>query len=243
MIDLKDEIIQERITKIFGEYDQDKFRILHELISRNAVWPNLESEKGKSLLFIGINPSYDGKPVIPRGYEIQEVVKVRKGHYGQFNKMAQDVELGDKWTCLDLFYYREGNQTVINKLIEDKAGKGLDFICDQLRLTQEIIECLEPKIIIVSNASIRRFFGIDAKEKDGKINEVWMGYVFDPIDTEKGIYKIIGIHSNSVSKDTLSKTRLKDTLVIFSRSFLYMPRTKRENLKEQLMKYRNELKF
>jgi hypothetical protein len=220
MKEVTDAVIKTRLSTIFSEntiYYKDES--LRSLIDKLPVWSNLDHFKSGNIIFAGINPSYNGEPIFLGGYDVSMAIQDRKGHYGQFSKTMLSADQSAKWTTLDLFYYREGDQTIVNRLM--KSELGLAFLCEQLKLTQEILEVLKPAIIVVSNASAKRFFGINKNKEETK--DVWMGYNFESVDPENNVYKITGLSEKSISFKTLSTTALIGTFVIFSRSFLYMP--------------------
>jgi hypothetical protein len=116
-----------------------------------------------------------------------------------------------------------------------KDENGLQFICDQLKITQSIIENLRPEVIVVCNNGTRKFFGID-KERDaeGKTYNIWMGYEFE-FDDKFGVDVITGLHPDSIKKGT-KNTSLNGVPVIFASTLTYMDASSRNRLEWQLRK-------
>lgn len=165
------------------------------------------------ILFTGINPYYD---------------EARKGDDISFRLMNVDGRsrwriikdlLGDllpKTAYLDLFPLKETIPESLGKLMP------LELKVDLLRIAQEEIERINPKLIIVGNRTSRSYWGATQKTS-------WMGYKFEEVESpllKKNIpiYKIVGLRED---EDTISSvTDLQGTVVVFSSLSPYYPKEK-----------------
>ena len=235
-----DSEIQSRLEGIFRDYPLKANAILSEIVNRGFVFPKLRYDK--EVLFVGINPSFRGKKEqpTPPDYNLfaEYADKKNDRHFGHFFKLAHNSEIDDKWSYLDLFYFREGHQEKIETFIQDKEGKS--FICAQLQLTFDIMNSLAPKVIVVCNNRIHDFFGRHMKDKNGEKTNVWMGFKFEKSATP-GIETIKEIESDFIKIDD-SSLQLRGSSVIFSSSLStkFMGkedrRVKAENLKQEIQR-------
>lgn len=135
-----------------------------------------------------------------------------------------NINLLDRFDYLDLFHFREQNQSKLSKEIlmkgkDDNEG-GKDFIVDELNLTQHIIEdIIQPRLILVKNKESWAYWG---KLKDDGL--IWMGYEFDKIKDyisgELELYKITGLINTDkrIAQEFNSEnTCLKGCYVLFAR--------------------------
>jgi len=232
------EEIPSHLDAIFKEYSQKAKGHLLEVVERGWAFPKLRY--GKELLFVGINPSFrdnkDRPGNLPYDLFIKENQVTKDRHFSHFFELADSLNAGDNWTYLDLFYFREKHQEIIESFIQDAEGK--NFICAQLQLTFDIMNSLAPKVIVVCNARIHDFFGRNIKgEMDAKRN-VWMGFKFEKNEST-GIERIKEIESDFIKVDVTS-FQLKGTSVIFSSSLStkYMrneeKKERAENLKQKI---------
>lgn len=139
-----------RINKKFGNqieriWNDKKFENI-EIKSRGfAVQDDI---KQNALMFIGINPSYDGNP---------ECIYYENSHgethkyFKKFIDISLSVEMD--WTHLDLLFLRETSQNVVKALSKSQIGHG--FIDEQLKVSKKIIELAKPKILVVNNTHAR----------------------------------------------------------------------------------------
>ena len=93
------------------------------------------------------------------------------------------------WTYIDLFNFRETDQNKIKYFINND----LDFIVEHLKLTNEIINEINPEVIVVCNSGASNFFGIN--EKQGK--NVWLGFDFY-FNEDFGVEIMNGIKKESI---------------------------------------------
>jgi hypothetical protein len=163
------------------------------LLGRGFVFEFDENQKDIDILFVGINPSYGGDKSEGKFYSKKDVETLN--YFRPFNNIIK--ELDDKridfknltWSHLDMLVFRETQQSFIkNQLL--KTEEGIQFIDKQLIISKQILEYLNPKIIVVSNTAARHFLGRDKYAKKGKEFGVWMGYDFE-FDYNLGTDKII----------------------------------------------------
>jgi hypothetical protein len=194
-----------------------------KIVNRGFAFPLYEK---KDVLFVGINPSYKkGDESACLEYDIKIAVRDYPRYFRKFQDIADLSNIKDNWTYLDLFYFRETSQNTIYEIM--KQEDGLSFLCEQLKLTMEVIEFIQPKIIVVCNKGAKQFFGIDKKlNSKRELVNIWMGYDFK----SSGESEIItGINHQSILgyKDT----KLKGTSVVFSNSITrYTNAAKRKSI-------------
>jgi hypothetical protein len=125
-----------------------------------------------------------------------------------------NIDFRKKTGYLDILYFREKNQLTLKKDILPNPN-GIQFIADQLNLTQHLIEeVIKPKIIIVKNKESSAYWG-----KFAGNGIIWMGYDLEFIEnTIKGdLYKIKGlINSELRIASEIETTNLKNTIVLFT---------------------------
>ncbi|WP_299665223.1 hypothetical protein [uncultured Polaribacter sp.] len=155
-------------SNIFSDAEKEyrRYPLLPEKVYKNK------------LLFIGINPSFTKGSTIPEKDKNNDI-----GFYSeQLDQSKKDIPYFEKikevanfckteWTHLDLFFLRETNQKIIEKL----SLENIEFLNAQLRISFEIIEKSEPKLIIVSNAFASEFFG-KMKAKHHLLNNIWRSF-------------------------------------------------------------------
>ena len=159
--------------------------------------------KKNAILFIGMNPAFSKKR---KETEIEfypilsdEIIDIT--YFEKYKKIASYCDNAD-WTHLDLFFLRETNQEIVEKLSYDE--KGISFLQAQLDISFEIINKAMPKIIVVSNSLATEFFG-KKKQKHSSFDKIWLGF---NLDFEKDFNKEIGTYKIQISG--------KDTPIIFS---------------------------
>lgn len=179
----------------------------NEILKRGASY--CENLYQRDILIVGFNPMDNGETNLCTSFTIPQT---NVGYWGAVNKII----LGhtDKATYIDLFTYREND-----------LGKGLksiisnhrliDYVVEQVSITQEIIEdIIQPKVIVILNQEAWAFFG----RVPGL---TWMGYNFSSITTCKG-YDVCYIRGFSnatdrIAQDTRKMTNLSNTIVIFAK--------------------------
>ena len=141
-----------------------------------------------SLMFIGINPSYNG---ISESFFYNNLNNEIHPYFRKFQEISEIVDI--PWTHFDLLFVRETQQNEIEKIYSQQNG--LDFIYKQLEISKQVIELARPKIIVVNNSLARKYLGLD---KNIERNEnIWMNFTFD-FDPNIGTYLI----SEGVLKNT-----------------------------------------
>jgi hypothetical protein len=176
-----EKIIKDRLESIWKEF----FNLDESLMKRRFVAPKTVTKN--SIMFLGINPSYDPeKDNGPGFYEIKN-----EGYFKKFDeiggKLVRKYQRHDiVWTHIDLLYFRETNQKEIDKFIYNNTP-GQKFLYDQLMLSKELLEMATPKIIVASNTKVRQLLGFNKKVE--KNEDVWIGYDFK-FDDSIGTYRI-----------------------------------------------------
>ena len=179
------------------------------------------------LLITGINPSF--RPQIdneklPDEYRhgparANFFLTKYDNYWGPLSKMIDD-ELKERFDYLDIFHFWERDQNKLRKEILSRGESGIQFIADELNLTQHIIEdMIQPRLIVVKNKESWAYWG---KLKDEGL--IWMGYEFekikDYIPGEIELFRITGlINSNKrIAQEFNSEnTHLKGCFVLFTK--------------------------
>jgi hypothetical protein len=126
-------------------WEDDRFNSIEIKERGFAVQNEIEQH---SLLFVGINPSFDNKPgCIFYDNSHGEIHK----YFKKFIEISSEVKL--VWSHIDLLFVRETDQKVIKNL--GRVINGNDFIDEQLKISKSIIELAKPSIIVVNNTYAR----------------------------------------------------------------------------------------
>lgn len=173
--------------KIEEIWNNDKFKEI-EIIKRGyAIQDEIYTN---SLMFIGINPSYDNNPN-RFFYNFHQSEYQIHPYFSKFQKISEQVDI--PWTHFDLLFVRETKQSEIEKLYT--LPNGVEFISKQLEISKKVIELARPKIIIVNNTLARKYFGLDKNLE--KNENIWMDFNFE-FDDKIGTYLITdGILKNT----------------------------------------------
>lgn len=147
----------------------------------------------EAILFIGINPAFSKsrkEEVISKEIEFYQIIAEDTKDITYFEKFKDIAKYcnNSAWSHLDLFFIRETNQELIEKLSYDNV----DFLQAQLDISFDIINEAAPKVIVVSNSLASEFFG-KRKQKHLFFEKIWLGFDLDfekDFDTEIGTYKI-----------------------------------------------------
>lgn len=219
---LNEEYFIEKYSKVFNKYSNSEFR---ELINRGFLFQYDENIVKPDVLFIGINPSYEkGSIKETKGYRKDQVKSI--GYFNAFHKIESQLYDEYKrlisWTHLDLCVFRETNQSFITSDLLKREGTA-SFIYEQLKISQELLHKIKPKLIVVSNTLARRFLGYEANNGQN----VWLGYTFE-FDKNLGTPRV------------KSKDKLNDTPVFFS-SMLSGQRSLDIGSKDRLVWHINEV--
>ncbi len=187
-----------KYQKIWDEYTDSKINKPtpeneDNLLERGFVFQFDEGQKDIDVLFVGINPSYTNNKHETTCYRKEDVESI--SYFKSFNNIIEEIEQNDNitmnliWTHLDLLVFRETQQSFIKSRLL-RTEEGCQFVYKQLIISKQIIEYLNPKIIVVSNTAARHFLGKDKFERNGKKYGVWLGYDFE-FDNDFGTDKII----------------------------------------------------
>ncbi|MDY0144351.1 MAG: hypothetical protein RBR97_20915 [Bacteroidales bacterium] len=165
------------------------------------------SVKKGGILFIGINPSYTIKDgTLPKEtvefYSDPSLNQIDIQYFAKFKEIA-DYCNSYVWSHLDLLFIRETDQNVIKGLTNHKQG--IDFINAQLIISFEIINNVQPDIIVVTNALATEFFGKKKKIHFDKFDKIWLGH---DLDFEKDFDEVIGTYKIAIGN--------RETPIIFS---------------------------
>lgn len=191
--------------------------------------PSLVKDRGymfadnvqKDILITGFNPSFrEGEPIGVLHGPISEIWYKEKydNYWGPIKKMINDddIDLRSQTDYLDIFYFREQEQSFLNDKILGSPN-GIRFVVDQLNLTMHVIEdIVKPKLLIIKNKESWAYFGKLFDEKGW----VWMGYKFEHIQdmTCGELCRISGlIDSKERIAPEFQKTNLVGSFVLFTK--------------------------
>ena len=192
------------------------------------------NEEQKDILITGINPSFRKDASLKScNFDFKVIATDEKYdvYWSSLKKMVADREYNVDYlpvtAYLDIFYFRETDQNILkNNILSNEYG--INFIIDQIQLTQEIVEkIVQPKLIIVKNRESAAYWG-----KFAERGIYWMGYDLERVETfESGeLFKIIGLcDTEQRVYNKLKETKLVNSLVFFTNHFRYMPKLKRPN--------------
>ncbi len=158
---------------------------------------------------------------------VHDAVKGYAPYFRVFHTLAEAAKCGDSWTYMDLFYHRETDRNEVNGLLSSEIG--VNFLCDQLILSQGVLEYAKPKLIVVCNARAADFFGVNRTEQG---NNTWMGYDF-VFDESCGLHRIRGLHPERINKE-MTHTQLENVAVCFTSTLKYMDKFSKDRLAWQL---------
>lgn len=208
--------LKEIWAKYKGKFESDEVSCL---IDRGYVYATPQRD---NVLVTGINPSFlQSEENKPNTYTYEEAVNP---YYSRIRNVID--------CCfpvyLDLFYFRNSEQSVIAKILKEKNG--IEFLADQLAVTKETIEWIQPTIIIVLNKGSWTFYGKNP-------TSVWMGYEFQKEkDMEGGeLHRIVGFRdSNEIIAPEIKETNLVGTYVYFSRSLNRMKKVDSDKVRNDI---------
>jgi hypothetical protein len=150
--------------------------------------------KTDSILFIGINPSYN-IGVSHKAYHNSFYSLNQQGENHRYFKKFEDIaeHTTSNWSHIDLFFYQETAQKSFYEILQNQNGK--DFLSQQIQIAKELMIHIKPKLIVVANTLARDLM---LKEHDLGVN------FFDfKFNEDLGTYQI-------------SNTELKDTPIFFT---------------------------
>jgi hypothetical protein len=182
------EIIDEVKNEITDLVSLERFASFHNSYAFNSKIVK------NGLLFIGINPSnskeddttvFDSKSI--ETYSLDQGRDIHK-YFKKFVDISEHCKI--PWTHIDLLFYKETNQ----KNGENLVGKtnGAAYIWEQLQLSHKLIQAAQPRCIIANNSFARTLMGFDKVEKNGVVENEWLGYDF-VWDDNIGTYRFNGV--------------------------------------------------
>lgn len=170
--------INQLVTKLWNSHLTSD-----DLLNRGGCYHELEPNR--PVLFMGLNPSYVGdnpnNGLLPDGKHFWFNLPDASpgGYYSPFYELAQAMGIQrNEWTYQDVFYFRCTNQKTIPQ--NDAFSS---FKTAHLVLTQQVLEFLQPKLIIVCNSEAATYFGV--RDRPGE-PRVYMGYRFDEQQNKEG---------------------------------------------------------
>ena len=207
---MTEEIIAAELTELWEEY-KGKFNnpLLNEVLERGF---GFAIPKKCEVLITGINQSYQPKnPDALLRYSYHDAkhsyfTTLRKVVPTQINEVEVNV------SYLDLFYFRNTEQTLLSEYYKEHLG--ISFLSRQLKLTQKILEWISPKAILIMNKGSWVFWEHTYKYP-------WMGYQVKLLNDRLNfgiLYEIIGLKSSGAeSSSVLKPSELIGTKVYLSR--------------------------
>jgi len=126
-------------------WEGDRFDSIEIKNRGYAVQDDIEQH---TLMFIGINPSYNGKP--GNIFYDNSHGEIHK-YFKKFIEIS--FEVGLNWSHLDLLFLRETNQKIVKSIGDSNLG--YYFFDEQLKVSKKIIELAKPKILVVNNTYAR----------------------------------------------------------------------------------------
>jgi hypothetical protein len=144
----------------------------------------------KSLLFLGVGASSsksktgeDKKKTVDKKGVVQYETDDGRNYYHYYDPMIKLAEQTgfEHWSNIDITLFRETNQDVLIHFFKnDKKYSGI--MEKQLELAIDMIIKVEPEIIVVSNAFVRKVLrplGVFLKDDD-KVTDFDSGFRFEP---------------------------------------------------------------
>lgn len=224
------EYIIGQLKRIWDNTSSPFYKSLHncELGKRGYWFPVNPSPV--EVLITGINPSFREEESLTQnpipikdiidnpGYDTYWTPAKRIIFEDRKDRPGYGIDYRDKSAFMDLFYFREKNQKCIGGTILCWPNKsGVPFLTDQLRVSQERIELLKPKVIVVKNRESQAYWG---KLNSPKRECIWMGYEFTSIPFNGhprwDVARITGINSKNISGLSSSELVRQGTVVLFA---------------------------
>lgn len=180
---------QNAYIEIWKKYEAGAY---NSVLKRGFTFQYDEIEE-VDVLFLGINPAFkEGSERSENSYNLEQSLYF--SYFKEFKNVKERLLKSPfnrkiSWTHLDLMVFRETNQKYIeNELF--RTQEGLDFIMEQLEVARKRIEDLNPKVIVASNALVRKLMGKERGGETGHEFNVWMGLKLE-FDYEVGTDRII----------------------------------------------------
>lgn len=140
------------------------------------------------LLFIGLNPSRNNEIEERHFYNNEQDSNDLHKYFVKFQDISNAVNM--QWAHIDLLFIRETKQENIPTLFQ--APNGIDFVLNQLSISEQVIGLVQPKIIVVNNTMARWFLGKDRyfNQKTNQEEGIWLGWRFEFFE-KLGTYRIV----------------------------------------------------
>lgn len=170
----------EQIENIFRLYSHHDEVVAKGLVSQDEIVED-------AILFVGINPSSTNSKVFCQSTNYYNLLQ-RNNDYRKYFRRFEEIseKTSTPWTHMDLFYFQETNQKHVNFYL-NHSDQSRDFLKMQLEISKQILEGIKPKVIVISNALARDFFGTNMP--------VNLGYTFE-FDLDLGTHMITSKNSN-----------------------------------------------
>jgi len=168
---------------------------IQKIINNGITFQYDQDETEADLLFLGMNPSFDGKVidgVFPWTREFSENLSYFKSFFSIENQLRENYQIDLKWTHFDLFVFRETKQARIKQIFMNNE-EGRIFLSQQLEVLKERLLRTKPKVIVASNALIRIFLGLNRHhDKNGNEVAIWLGdWIETKFDPKVGTHVIL----------------------------------------------------
>lgn len=219
--------------KYLSKFDAPELR---EIVSRRYVYSKVDINS--KVLIMGFNPSYPKNKNFAdhRSYDFKNNEVKNYPYFKKLHALFKDYQKELQPGYLDLFYHRHSKQIKIKEFLNDEHG--LLFLCEQLMITQQILESVTPRIIFLFNKQGANFLGKNKKSyPSNKGKNIWLGYDFEATEVS-GLFTIKGfVNSDERINTQQTKTNLEGSYVYFSR---FLPRDKDS---EEMNRIRKDIKL
>lgn len=179
-------MVDQKLEKIWEQHFNDEI---------NSIAPLYQEEIQKNVItFLSLNPSLPplGRENATKGFYPHSPyilnTQSEKAEYPFFQKFHDlGNELKKPWAMLDLLYERDSLQKNLELKYNPKSiiDKDKFFLQSQIKLTFEILEKLNPKVVVVSNRWAEKFIHLNLSD---------LGYIQELPNTDNNfIYRINGI--------------------------------------------------
>ena len=224
------EYIIGQLKRIWDNTSNPYYSSLHNCeLGKRGFWFPVNPSPAE-VLITGINPSFRGgeshtqSPVPVRviidnpQYDTYWTTAKRIVFEDRKDRPGYGLDFRDKSAFMDLFYFREKNQKCIgNTILHWPDKSGVSFMADQLRVSQERIERLKPKVIVIKNTESQTYWGkLNSPEREC----IWMGYEFTSIPFHGHprweVARITGINTKNISGLLSSELVRQGTVVLFA---------------------------
>jgi hypothetical protein len=158
-------------------FSKDEYSGISQMKRGYAMPKEIEDN---SILFIGINPSFNNDDEKRDNKSHFYSLKQDEGNF--FCKFSQIAQFcNSSWSHLDLLPIREKSQSEIIELEKNH----INLIWESLQITKQILEETKPKAIVIANTLARKYLGKDRSTN----SNIWLGYDFGEMK-EDGTFRI-----------------------------------------------------